>query len=72
MLQQRPAACRRVAERGERGYFRTPFAHDADRIMHCHAYARYMDKTQVFFQIRNDHVSRRFLHMQIRRVGATR
>ena len=26
-------------------------AHDADRILHCHAYARYMDKTQVFFQI---------------------
>ena len=60
-----PAACRRVAERGERGYFRTPFAHDADRIMHCHAYARYMDKTQVFFQVRNDHVSRRFLHVQM-------
>ena len=52
-----PAACRRVAERGERGYFRTPFAHDADRIMHCHAYARYMDKTQVFFQVRNDYLS---------------
>ena len=60
-----PAACRRVAERGERGYYRTPFAHDADRIMHCHAYARYMDKTQVFFQVRNDHVSRRFLHVQM-------
>ena len=60
-----PAACRRAAERGERGYFRTPFAHDADRIMHCHAYARYMDKTQVFFQVRNDHVSRRFLHVQM-------
>ena len=60
-----PVACRRAAERGERGYFRTPFAHDADRIMHCHAYARYMDKTQVFFQIKNDHVSRRFLHVQM-------
>ena len=60
-----PAACRRVAERGKRGYYRTPFAHDADRIMHCHAYARYMDKTQVFFQVRNDHVSRRFLHVQM-------
>ena len=59
------AACRRVAERGERGYFRTPFAHDADRILHCHAYARYMDKTQVFFQIKNDHISRRFLHVQM-------
>ena len=38
-----PAASRRVTERESRGYYRTPFAHDADRIMHCHSYARYMD-----------------------------
>ena len=60
-----PAASRRVAEREDRGYYRTPFAHDADRIMHCHSYARYMDKTQVFFQIKNDHISRRSLHVQM-------
>ena len=60
-----PAVNRRVAEREERGYFRTPFAHDAARILHCHSYARYMDKTQVFFQIKNDHISRRFLHVQM-------
>ena len=60
-----PAASRRAAEREERGYYRTPFARDADRIMHCHSYARYMDKTQVFFQIRNDHISRRSLHVQM-------
>ena len=33
-----------------RADIRNPFAHDADRIMHCNAFARYMDKTQVFFQ----------------------
>ena len=60
-----PAASRRVAEREDRGYYRTPFAHDADRIMHCHSYARYMDKTQVFFLIKNDHISRRSLHVQM-------
>lgn len=60
-----PAASRKVAEREDRGYYRTPFAHDADRIMHCHSYARYMDKTQVFFQIKNDHISRRSLHVQM-------
>ena len=60
-----PAASRRVAEREDHGYFRTPFARDADRIMHCHSYARYMDKTQVFFQIKNDHISRRSLHVQM-------
>ena len=36
--------------------FRSPFAHDIDRIIHSHSYARYMDKTQVFFQIKNDHL----------------
>ena len=35
---------------GELPDYRSPFAHDADRIMHSHSYARYMDKTQVFFQ----------------------
>ncbi len=45
--------------------FRSPFAHDTDRIIHSHAYARYMDKTQVFFQIKNDHITRRSLHVQM-------
>ena len=44
---------------------RNPFAHDTDRIIHSHSYARYMDKTQVFFQIKNDHVTRRALHVQM-------
>ena len=60
-----PAASRRTMERESCGYYRTPFAHDADRIMHCHSYARYTDKTQVFFQIKNDHISRRSLHVQM-------
>ena len=60
-----PAASRQSPQRESQGYYRTPFAHDADRIMHCHSYARYMDKTQVFFQIKNDHISRRSLHVQM-------
>ena len=44
---------------------RNPFAHDTDRIIHSHSYARYMDKTQVFFQIKNDHITRRALHVQM-------
>ena len=48
-----------------RADIRNPFAHDADRIMHCNAFARYMDKTQVFFQIKNDHIARRSLHVQM-------
>lgn len=46
-------------------YFRNPFAHDVDRIIHSHSYARYMDKTQVFFMIKNDHITRRSLHVQM-------
>lgn len=45
--------------------FRSPFAHDIDRIIHSHSFARYMDKTQVFFQIKNDHITRRSLHVQM-------
>ncbi|MCQ2378318.1 MAG: HD domain-containing protein [Victivallaceae bacterium] len=45
--------------------FRNAFAHDADRILHSHAFARYMDKTQVFFQVENDHIARRALHVQM-------
>jgi len=44
---------------------RPAFFHDADRILHCCAYARYFDKTQVFFQTDNDHVTRRVLHVQL-------
>ncbi|MCC6127483.1 MAG: HD domain-containing protein [Pirellulales bacterium] len=44
---------------------RPAFAHDADRVIHCRAYARYIDKTQVFFLIENDHITHRVLHVQI-------
>lgn len=50
---------------GEIPDLRNPFAHDTDRIIHSHSYARYMDKTQVFFQIKNDHITRRSLHVQM-------
>lgn len=50
---------------GELPDLRNPFSHDADRIIHSHSYARYMDKTQVFFQIKNDHLTRRSLHVQM-------
>lgn len=64
-LSSDPRAERKRPEKDRGGYFRTPFARDADRIIHSHAFARYMDKTQVFFQIRNDHISRRSLHVQM-------
>jgi dGTPase len=56
-------AVRRTAE-SLRGH-RQPFAQDADRILHSKAYARYIDKTQVFSLVDNDHITHRVLHVQI-------
>jgi len=44
---------------------RTPYSRDTDRIIHTKAYARYIDKTQVFYLVRNDHITHRVLHVQI-------
>jgi dGTPase len=58
-------AMRRAAdERGDTDY-RQGFSIDADRILHAHAYARYIDKTQVFYLIKNDHITHRVLHVQL-------
>lgn len=45
--------------------YRQPFAQDADRILHSKAYTRYIDKTQVFSLIDNDHITHRVLHVQM-------
>jgi dGTPase len=44
---------------------RQAFAQDADRILHSKAYTRYIDKTQVFSLVDNDHITHRVLHVQI-------
>ncbi len=44
---------------------RDPFFRDADKIIFSLAYSRYADKTQVFANITNDHVTRRNLHVQM-------
>ena len=45
--------------------YRQNFAQDADRILHSRAYTRYIDKTQVFCLIENDHITHRVLHVQL-------
>jgi len=44
---------------------RQAFALDADRILHAKAYTRYIDKTQVFYMVSNDHITHRVLHVQL-------
>lgn len=41
-------------------YFR-----DIDRIIYSLSYTRYMDKTQVFSNKKNDHISKRIIHVQL-------
>ena len=45
---------------------RTAFSKDTDRIIHSMNYTRYIDKTQVYSFIKNDHITHRVLHVQYR------
>ncbi len=48
-------------------YFR-----DIDRIIHTKAYTRYMNKTQVYTFVNNDHISKRMVHVQlVSKIGRT-
>ncbi len=58
-----PAAIRRRPE--ETAAYRQQFALDADRILYSRAYSRYIDKTQVFSLVANDHITHRVLHVQL-------
>ncbi len=55
---------RHFDENIEYGYRQT-FSLDVDRILHSLAYTRYIDKTQVFYLIDNDHITHRVLHVQL-------
>lgn len=58
------SGCRREPEERPGGY-RQNFSLDVDRILHSLAYTRYIDKTQVFYLIQNDHITHRVLHVQL-------
>lgn len=58
------AVRRRPEERIRLGH-RQNYAVDSDRILHSLAYARYIDKTQVFYLVENDHITHRVLHVQL-------
>ena len=56
---------RRRPEDGQDEDHRQSFAVDGDRILHSRAYTRYIDKTQVFYMVENDHITHRVLHVQL-------
>ncbi|MBW1850489.1 MAG: HD domain-containing protein [Deltaproteobacteria bacterium] len=58
-------AVRRVDEDEIARGHRQNFSVDTDRILHSLAYSRYIDKTQVFYLIKNDHITHRVLHVQL-------
>lgn len=58
-------AVRRVEEDKIYIGHRQNFSLDTDRILHSLAYSRYIDKTQVFYLIKNDHITHRVLHVQL-------
>ena len=56
---------RRLPDSHEDTDFRQAFSVDGDRILHSLAYTRYIDKTQVFYLVQNDHITHRVLHVQL-------
>ena len=65
-------AIRRTEEPEIKEGHRENFSIDADRILHSLAYTRYIDKSQVFYLIKNDHITHRVLHVQlVSKIGRT-
>jgi dGTPase len=58
-------AVRRKTEPTIQEGYRPDFSVDSDRILHSLAYTRYIDKTQVFYLVDNDHITHRVLHVQL-------
>ena len=61
----RSQTAKRRHDENERKDVRSPYWRDADRILHSMTYCRYIDKTQVFFLVDNDHITHRMLHVQL-------
>ncbi|WP_300672630.1 HD domain-containing protein [Desulfoluna sp.] len=59
------SALRRRPDKAESTGYRPSYAVDVDRIINSQAYTRYIDKTQVFSLIQNDHLTHRVLHVQL-------
>lgn len=49
----------------EKDDYRPSFFKDIDRIIYSLSYTRYIDKTQVYSFLENDHISKRIVHVQL-------
>ena len=58
-------ALRRHPEKFTENDYRQAFSVDSDRILNALAFTRYIDKTQVFSLIDNDHLTHRVIHVQL-------
>ena len=54
----------RLYEENNKDDIRPNYYHDIDRIIYSLSYTRYIDKTQVFSNITNDHITKRMIHVQ--------
>jgi len=53
------------SDEGESEDIRPAFFRDVDRIVHSKAFSRYIDKSQVFFDINNANITHRSLHVTL-------
>jgi dGTPase len=63
-----PYACKSaqaVRFRDDKDDIRPEFFHDSDRIIHSYCYSRYIDKTQVFYLVENDHITHRCIRFPL-------
>jgi len=58
-------AIRRKVEEFAANEYRQDFSADADRVLNSLSFTRYIDKTQVFSLINNDHLTHRVIHVQL-------
>ena len=63
-LATRDADAIRLVDEDLSNDIRGNYFHDIDRIIYSLAYTRYIDKTQVFSNIANDHITKRMIHVQ--------
>ena len=58
-------AVRRREDKFVNSEYRQAFSADADRILNSLSFTRYIDKTQVFSLIQNDHLTHRVIHVHL-------